>query len=61
MVGYVSSTDTIVNIHNIYIFFQEQLIMLRKQMRAFCQICQRYLTNVNTAVKEQVIETNFLP
>ncbi|XP_062917012.1 cohesin subunit SA-2 isoform X1 [Mobula hypostoma] len=32
---------------------KEQLITLRKQMRAFCQICQRYLTNVNTAVKEQ--------
>ncbi|XP_067853228.1 cohesin subunit SA-2 isoform X1 [Heptranchias perlo] len=32
---------------------KEQLIMLRKQMRAFCQICQHYLTNVNTTVKEQ--------
>ncbi|XP_038630918.1 cohesin subunit SA-2 isoform X4 [Scyliorhinus canicula] len=32
---------------------KDQLIMLRKQMRAFCQLCQHYLTNVNTAVKEQ--------
>lgn len=26
-------------------------------MRAFCMMCQRYLTNVNTAVKEQVTKT----
>ncbi|XP_046906414.1 cohesin subunit SA-2a isoform X1 [Hypomesus transpacificus] len=26
---------------------------LRKQMRAFCLMCQRYLTSVNTTVKEQ--------
>ncbi|XP_064422599.1 cohesin subunit SA-2 isoform X1 [Latimeria chalumnae] len=32
---------------------KEDLLTLRKQMRAFCQICQHYLTNVNTAVKEQ--------
>uniref|UniRef100_A0A4W3J193 Cohesin subunit SA n=2 Tax=Callorhinchus milii TaxID=7868 RepID=A0A4W3J193_CALMI len=32
---------------------KEQLILLRKQMRAFCQICQHYLTNINTTVKEQ--------
>lgn len=31
---------------------------LRKQMRAFCMMCQRYLTNVNTAVKEQVTYKN---
>lgn len=28
---------------------------LRKQMRMFCLMCQRYLTNVNTTVKEQVL------
>ncbi|KAJ6663328.1 hypothetical protein lerEdw1_010464 [Lerista edwardsae] len=32
---------------------KEDLIRLKKQMRVFCQICQHYLTNVNTAVKEQ--------
>uniref|UniRef100_A0A667ZN53 Cohesin subunit SA n=1 Tax=Myripristis murdjan TaxID=586833 RepID=A0A667ZN53_9TELE len=32
---------------------KEDLVTLRKQMRAFCMMCQRYLTNVNTAVKEQ--------
>ena len=31
------------------------MVTLRKQMRAFCLMCQRYLTNVNTAVKEQVM------
>lgn len=35
---------------------QDDLLTLRKQMRAFCMMCQRYLTNVNTAVKEQVKE-----
>lgn len=34
--------------------FKEDLLRLKKQMRVFCQICQHYLTNVNTAVKEQV-------
>uniref|UniRef100_A0AAY4ARS7 Cohesin subunit SA n=1 Tax=Denticeps clupeoides TaxID=299321 RepID=A0AAY4ARS7_9TELE len=29
------------------------MVTLRKQMRAFCLMCQRYLTSVNTAVKEQ--------
>uniref|UniRef100_A0A668AS47 STAG2 cohesin complex component a n=1 Tax=Myripristis murdjan TaxID=586833 RepID=A0A668AS47_9TELE len=29
------------------------MVTLRKQMRAFCLICQRYLSSVNTAVKEQ--------
>ncbi|KAM4726572.1 cohesin subunit SA-2-like [Anableps anableps] len=29
------------------------LVTLRKQMRAFCLICQRYLNSINTAVKEQ--------
>uniref|UniRef100_A0A3B3Y4F2 Cohesin subunit SA n=1 Tax=Poecilia mexicana TaxID=48701 RepID=A0A3B3Y4F2_9TELE len=29
------------------------LVTLRKQMRAFCLICQRYLCSINTAVKEQ--------
>lgn len=39
----------------IFFFFkQDDLVTLRKQMRAFCLMCQRYLTNVNTAVKEQV-------
>ena len=33
---------------------QEDMVTLRKQMRAFSLMCQRYLTNVNTAVKEQV-------
>nr|DBA13736.1 TPA: hypothetical protein GDO54_017080 [Pyxicephalus adspersus] len=28
-------------------------INLKRQMRVFCQICQHYLTNVHTAVKEQ--------
>uniref|UniRef100_A0A3Q0S345 Cohesin subunit SA n=1 Tax=Amphilophus citrinellus TaxID=61819 RepID=A0A3Q0S345_AMPCI len=32
---------------------RDDLGTLRKQMRAFCMMCQRYLTNVNTAVKEQ--------
>uniref|UniRef100_A0A674PIX0 Cohesin subunit SA n=1 Tax=Takifugu rubripes TaxID=31033 RepID=A0A674PIX0_TAKRU len=32
---------------------KDDLLTLRKQMRAFCMMCQRYLTNVNTAVKEQ--------
>ena len=35
-------------------WFQEDMVTLRKQMRMFCMMCQRYLTNVNTAVKEQV-------
>lgn len=35
---------------------KEDLLRLKKQMRVFCQICQHYLTNVNTAVKEQVSE-----
>lgn len=35
-------------------FLKEDLLRLKKQMRVFCQICQHYLTNVNTAVKEQV-------
>ncbi|XP_056141356.1 cohesin subunit SA-2-like [Lampris incognitus] len=29
------------------------MVTLRKQMRAFCLMCQRYLSSVNTAVKEQ--------
>uniref|UniRef100_M4ABB0 Cohesin subunit SA n=1 Tax=Xiphophorus maculatus TaxID=8083 RepID=M4ABB0_XIPMA len=29
------------------------LVTLRKQMRTFCLICQRYLSSINTAVKEQ--------
>ncbi|TWW74884.1 Cohesin subunit SA-2 SCC3 -like protein 2 [Takifugu flavidus] len=29
------------------------MVTLRKQMRAFCLMCQHYLTNMNTAVKEQ--------
>lgn len=37
---------------------QEDMVTLRKQMRAFCMMCQRYLTNVNTAVKEQVTYIN---
>ncbi|MGH0188178.1 UNVERIFIED_CONTAM: hypothetical protein FKN15_028284 [Acipenser sinensis] len=32
---------------------QDDMVKLRKQMRAFCQVCQHYLTNVNTTVKEQ--------
>ncbi|TRZ00970.1 hypothetical protein DNTS_021546 [Danionella cerebrum] len=32
---------------------KEDMVTLRKQMRAFCLMCQRYLTSVNTAVKEQ--------
>uniref|UniRef100_A0A8C5EHR7 Cohesin subunit SA n=1 Tax=Gouania willdenowi TaxID=441366 RepID=A0A8C5EHR7_GOUWI len=32
---------------------KDDMVTLRKQMRAFCMMCQRYLTNVNTAVKEQ--------
>lgn len=30
------------------------MVTLRKQMRAFCLMCQRYLNSINTAVKEQV-------
>ncbi len=41
----------------LFIFFKDELVTLRKQMRAFCMMCQRYLTNVNTAVKEQVTQT----
>lgn len=37
---------------------QSDMINLRKQMRAFCLMCQRYLTSVNTAVKEQVSQTS---
>lgn len=44
-----SVTDCVLN--------QDDLVTLRKQMRAFCMMCQRYLTNVNTAVKEQVTQT----
>lgn len=43
--------------HEYFLVFsplQDDLLTLRKQMRAFCMMCQRYLTNVNTAVKEQV-------
>uniref|UniRef100_A0A7N8YHQ6 Cohesin subunit SA n=1 Tax=Mastacembelus armatus TaxID=205130 RepID=A0A7N8YHQ6_9TELE len=29
------------------------VVTLRKQMRAFCLMCQRYLSSINTAVKEQ--------
>uniref|UniRef100_A0A673WL90 Cohesin subunit SA n=1 Tax=Salmo trutta TaxID=8032 RepID=A0A673WL90_SALTR len=32
---------------------KEDMVSLRKQMRMFCLMCQRYLTNVNTTVKEQ--------
>ncbi|XP_063058335.1 cohesin subunit SA-2a [Engraulis encrasicolus] len=32
---------------------QGDMVNLRKQMRAFCLMCQRYLATVNTAVKEQ--------
>ncbi|MFT7796092.1 cohesin subunit SA-2-like isoform X2 [Arapaima gigas] len=32
---------------------KEEMAILRKQMRAFCILCQRYLSSVNTAVKEQ--------
>ncbi|XP_012675064.2 cohesin subunit SA-2-like isoform X2 [Clupea harengus] len=32
---------------------QSDMVNLRKQMRAFCLMCQRYLTSVNTSVKEQ--------
>uniref|UniRef100_A0AAQ5YTG4 Cohesin subunit SA n=1 Tax=Amphiprion ocellaris TaxID=80972 RepID=A0AAQ5YTG4_AMPOC len=29
------------------------MVTLRKQMRAFCLMCQRYINSINTAVKEQ--------
>uniref|UniRef100_A0A673B776 Stromal antigen 2a n=1 Tax=Sphaeramia orbicularis TaxID=375764 RepID=A0A673B776_9TELE len=32
---------------------QGDMVTLRKQMRAFCLMCQRYLNSINTAVKEQ--------
>ncbi|TNN88658.1 Cohesin subunit SA-2 [Liparis tanakae] len=32
---------------------QGDMVTLRKQMRAFCLMCQRYLNSVNNAVKEQ--------
>ncbi|XP_062856992.1 cohesin subunit SA-2 [Trichomycterus rosablanca] len=32
---------------------KEDVVMLRKQMRAFCLMCQRYLSSINTPVKEQ--------
>ncbi|XP_046705064.1 cohesin subunit SA-2 isoform X2 [Silurus meridionalis] len=32
---------------------KEDMVTLRKQMRAFCLMCQRYLASVNTTVKEQ--------
>ena len=40
---------------------QSDMVNLRKQMRAFCLMCQRYLTSVNTSVKEQVSQTSVLP
>lgn len=43
----------------VFPLLQDDLLTLRKQMRAFCMMCQRYLTNVNTAVKEQVQDTSF--
>lgn len=30
------------------------MVTLKKQMRAFCLMCQRYISSINTAVKEQV-------
>lgn len=30
------------------------MVTLRKQMRAFCLMCQRYINTINNAVKEQV-------
>lgn len=44
----------------VFSLLQDDLLTLRKQMRAFCMMCQRYLTNVNTAVKEQVKNHIFL-
>lgn len=44
-----------------FLVIQEDMVTLRKQMRAFCMMCQRYLTNVNTAVKEQVTDIHKKP
>lgn len=37
-----------------FYFIQGDTVTLRKQMRAFCLMCQRYINSINTAVKEQV-------
>lgn len=42
-------------------FFQGDMVTLRKQMRAFCLMCQHYLTSINTAVKEQVGLCSLIP
>lgn len=30
------------------------MVLLRRQVRAFCMMCQRYLNSISTVVKEQV-------
>uniref|UniRef100_A0A4W5JWT1 Cohesin subunit SA n=1 Tax=Hucho hucho TaxID=62062 RepID=A0A4W5JWT1_9TELE len=44
---------TTVSLNTDNICFQGDMVTLRKQMRAFCLMCQSYLTSVNTTVKEQ--------
>ncbi len=34
--------------------FQDDMVLLRRQVRAFCMMCQRYLNSLSTVVKEQV-------
>uniref|UniRef100_A0A672JQR5 Cohesin subunit SA n=1 Tax=Salarias fasciatus TaxID=181472 RepID=A0A672JQR5_SALFA len=47
----ICQMNTITLLSNIA--FQGDMVTLRKQMRAFCLMCQRYINTVNTAVKEQ--------
>lgn len=52
--GYVLRPSVHSQTNWIFFTFQGDMVTLRKQMRAFCLMCQHYLSSVNTAVKEQV-------
>jgi len=41
--------------------FQDEMVLLRRQVRAFCLICQSYLNSISTTVKEQVSLTCHRP
>lgn len=61
------STDLyLVYLHSCLFSFasrQGDVVTLRKQMRAYSLMCQRYLNSISTAVKEQVqsADTAVLP